>query len=181
MALFLSLVLGLQQQAHLDRRQRGMLESRAMLDEVGAGRPREVVDVLLIEMVDLIPLIGGDLPLDAGGAHRPARRHRQPDIVDAKVGEELRRVVELMAVPAAILEHADLRKPLGDEEVVVDDAGSREGPRHVRRPRDLDLDAAARRDRRVERDVGNRPIVRVAVVGRDVAQTVGPRRARRRW
>ena len=75
--------------------------------------------------------------LDAGGADDPAGRHGQADVVDAEVGEELGRGVELVAAPAAVLEHGDLRKPLGDEVVVADDAGAREGARECgpsRRP-----------------------------------------------
>ena len=111
--------------------------------------------------------------LDAGRADDPAVRHRQPDVVDAEVGEELGRGVELMAVPARVLEDADLRKPLREEVVVADRAGARERARHARRPGDLDVDRLAGRHRRGERHLCHRPVVQVAVVGRDEAHGRG--------
>ena len=85
--------------------------------------------------------------LDAGRADRPAAGNRQRDVVDAVVGEELGAGVKLVAVPALVLQHAELRKPLGDEEEIADRAGAREGARHVRGPCDLDGRAAAGLDR----------------------------------
>ena len=104
------------------------------------------------------------------GADHPALRDRQPDVVAAEVGEELGRRMELMAVPAGVFEHADLGKPLRDEVEVADRAGARERARHARRPRDLDGDRFAGRDRAVERHLHHGPIVGVAVVRRDEAR-----------
>ena len=50
-ALLLARVLRLQQQPHVHRRQRRVLERRALLDVVRARRPREVVHVRLIEVM----------------------------------------------------------------------------------------------------------------------------------
>ena len=111
--------------------------------------------------------------LDAGGADRPGLGHRQPDVVHAVVGEELGARVELVAVPPLVLQHAELGEPLRDEEEVADGAGAREGARHVRRPLDLDGQRAAGRRRLRKRRRQHRPIVRVAIVGRDEAQLTG--------
>ena len=125
-----------------------MLESRRPHDVVGAGRPREIVDVLLIVAIGrgaVGVLVSFDL--DAGRAERPTAGNGQRDVVDAEVGEELRARVELMAVPAAILQDAELREPLDDEEEVADGAGARERARHVGGPFDLDRGGRSRRDR----------------------------------
>src|SRR6185436_17935548 len=113
----LSGVLGLEQEPHVHRRQRRMFEAGAVLDVVGARGPGEVVDVILLEAmrrraVAAVPT----LALDAGRADDPSRRDGEPHIVAAEVGEELGRDVELMAIPAAVLEYADLGEPLRDEE-----------------------------------------------------------------
>ena len=104
------------------------------------------------------------LTLDAGGAERPPARDRQRDVVDAEVGEELRARMELMAVPAVVLQDAELREPLHDEEEVADGAGARERARHVRGPFDLDGRRAARLDRLRQAHRHHRLVVRVAVV-----------------
>ena len=59
---------------------------------VGAGRPGEVVDVLLVVMMRrrAIGLVA-PVALDACCADDPPCRHRQPHVVDAEVGKELRR------------------------------------------------------------------------------------------
>src|SRR5439155_21149981 len=69
-------VLGLEQQAHLDRRERRVLEARGPFDEIGARRPREVVDVLLVVAM-CRRIVGVVVPftLDAGGAERPPLRN----------------------------------------------------------------------------------------------------------
>jgi hypothetical protein len=50
-------MLRLQQQAHLDRRQPRMLEAGGALEVVRAGRPGEVVDVLLEVLVGRRPSV----------------------------------------------------------------------------------------------------------------------------
>ena len=99
----------------------------------------------------------------------PALRHRQPDVVDAEVGEELGPGVELVRVPAGVLEHADFREPLGDKIEIADRAGARERSRHARRPGDLDVDRFARATGRRQRHLHHRPVVGIAVVRRDEA------------
>src|SRR5258708_420910 len=101
MAGFLPGVLRLQQQAHLDRRQCRMVEARAPLDVARARCPREVVDVLLVEMMALpARLRVPDVQIRPGGADDPSRRNAQPDIVDTEVRQTLRGRVKLVAVPA---------------------------------------------------------------------------------
>ena len=124
-------VLRLQQQPHLDRGQPGDLEPFPQIEEVGAGGPGEVVDDLLDVAVcrgavGVVPRF----PSDAGCAEDPPGGDGDPDVVDAVVGEELGAGVELMTVPARVLEHADLREPLRDEEEVSDCAGSGERSRY---------------------------------------------------
>jgi hypothetical protein len=77
--------------------------------------------------------------------------------------------VKLVTVPSAVFEHADLRKPLRDEEVVADRAGPRERSRYVRGPRQLDRDRTAGGDRLGKSRGQHRPVVGVAVIGRDEA------------
>src|SRR4030095_5950320 len=98
---------------------------------------------------------------------------------------ELRGGVKLMAVPAFVLQDADLGKPLRDEEEVPDGAGARDRARHVRGPRDVDRRRTARLDRLRERNAQHRSIVPVAVVGGDETlrrgQVATRRRGERRW
>ena len=107
-------VLRLEQEAHLHRRQRRVLEPRRSLQIVGAGRPREVVDVLLVVAMGrgVVGVVAAVAP-DAGRADRPAAGNRQADVVDAVVGKELGRGVELVTVPALVLQHAELRETTG--------------------------------------------------------------------
>ena len=159
-------VLRLEQEAHLHRRQGGMLEARRSLQIVGAGRPREVVDVLLVVAMRrrVVGVVAAVAP-DAGRADRPAAGNRQADVVDAVIGKEFGRGVKLVTVPALILQHAELRKPLGDEEEIPDRAGSCVRARDVSVPFQLDGDAAAGDNRLWQRDRHHRLIVPVAVVG----------------
>ena len=170
----LARVLPLEEQPHLDGRQRRMLEPRAVLDVVRARRPGEVVDVFLVIAVGrraVRALLAA--ALGAGGPDDPSRRHREPHVVGAEVREELGDGVKLVAVPAAVLEHADLGEPLRDEEEVADRPGARERPGDVRRPGEPDVDRLAGSDRAIERHLEHGAIVGVAVVGRDVAQARG--------
>jgi len=109
--------------------------------------------------------------------HPPARRtedeaagQRDGDVVDTEVGEELRRGMELVRVPPALLEHAELGKPLPDEEVVADVVGARERPRDLGRPHDFGVDGAFGADRPAERYGQHRLVARVAIIGRDEAR-----------
>ena len=114
-------------------------EACVALEVIGARRPDEIVDVVL-----MVAVRGGSIDvvvvftLDAGRAEDPSGRHRHPHVVRAVVGKKLRAAVKLMTVPAAVLQHAELGKPLCDQVVVADDAGSRECPRYVCGPRQLD-------------------------------------------
>ena len=87
-----------------------------------------LVIVVCRRAIRLLPAVA----LDAGCTYDPPFRHREPHVVGAEIGEELRRGVELVAVPAGVIvEDADFRKPLGDEVEVADRAGAREGARHT--------------------------------------------------
>jgi hypothetical protein len=124
----LAFVLGLQEQPHLHRRQRGVLETFPPLDVVGTRRPGEVVNVFLVIMMRAAAVgLVLHVLLKARCTHHPALRHRQANVVDAKVGVELGRPVELVAVPAPILQHPELWKPLRDEVEVSDHPGARKG------------------------------------------------------
>src|SRR3954471_13582288 len=109
-----------------------MLEYGPSLDVVGAGRPREVMDIFLRIMVrgcavGLVPAIA----LGSGRADGPSSRNGQAHVVGSEVGEELRRCVELMAVPSGVLEHADLGEPLRDKKEISNRASAGERSRHV--------------------------------------------------
>ena len=74
MAVGLAGVLRLEEQAHLDRRQRGMLEARGPFEIVGARRPGEVVHVLLVVAVRRRAVgVVAAFALDAGGADASRR------------------------------------------------------------------------------------------------------------
>ena len=126
-------VLRLQQQPHRYWWQTRVPETLEPLDIVRARRPGEVVDVVRIVVMRrrAVALVARGRAFCPSRADNPAVRHRQPDVVDAEIGEELGRGVKLMAVPAGVLEDADLRKPLREEVEVADDAGSRERARHA--------------------------------------------------
>ena len=72
-----------------------------------------------------------------------------------------------------VLEHADLREPLAEEEVVGNPAGARRRERNAAGPLDLDLHRGARADGCGQRDGHHRAIGGVAVVGCDVADRLG--------
>jgi len=108
----------------LHRRVAGIVEARLLLAVAGAGRPREVVDVFLQEPVCLgaFGIVGLLLEPPRRPHHEAAAGQREPDVVHAVVGEELRPRMELVGVPPSLPPHADLREPLNDEEIVVDPA-----------------------------------------------------------
>src|SRR6188508_1543619 len=174
MSLRLAGMLLLQQQAQISTGKRLVLERCMALDIVGTRRPGEVVDIVLVVMmggraVRLVPTIA----LDPRRADDPAPRQREPHVVGAKVGEEFRREMKLMAVPAGVLEHADLRKPLRDEEKVSDCAGPRERSRYVRRPCDLDVHCFTRTHCASQRNLRNGAIRGISVIWRDESKLVG--------
>ena len=143
-------VFGLQHETHVNRRQAGMLETLPPFDVVGARRPREIVNIFLVVPVRRRPVrIVGAFALAARRGKRPASRHGHPHVVNAVIGEELGSDVELMTVPfAGGIQHADLRKPLRDEEKVSDRARAREGTRNLRGPFNVERDGLSRCDRR---------------------------------
>ena len=106
-----------------------------------------------------------------------------PDVVNAVVGEELGVGMELVRVPALLLEDAELREPLGDEEEVADGAGAGEGPRNVRGPANLGRGRASWRHRGWKRGGQDRAVRGIPVVRRNVmrgARHVGQRGRLRR-
>ncbi len=103
----------------------------------------------------------------AGGAHHEARRHGDGDVVDAVIGKELGGGVELVRVPALVLQHAQLGEPLGDEVVVAHVAGARDRLRHLGGPLDVHFHAVPWRHRLIQRHAQHGAVVLVAVVGSD--------------
>ena len=91
------------------------------------------------------------------------------DVVHAVVGEELGLGVELVTVPAGVLEHAELREPLRDEEVVADRAGAIERARHACRPLHDNRDRLTWRDRAWKGHDHHRTVIRIPIVGSDEA------------
>ena len=124
------------------------------LEIVRARRPREVVHVLLVVAMRrrAVAVVGARSRSTPVAPTIQPSGHGQRHVVDAEVGEELGARVELVAVPARVLQDAELGEPLRDEEEVADGAGARERARHMRGPRDLDRRARARRDRFGQRD-----------------------------
>ena len=171
----------LQEQPHVDGRQRRVLEPRRALHVIRTGRPREIVDVFLIVAVQGGPIgVIPALALNTGRADDPSLRHRQPYVVDAVVGEELRRGMKLMAVPAFVLEHTQFREPLHDEEIVPDHAGPCDRPRDVRRPADLDRGRPPGRHGFPQRYRHHRLVIGIAIVGRNEMYRAGEIGRRRR-
>ena len=167
------LVLGLHEQADIHRRIAGIVEAVLALAVAPAGRPGEVVDVVLVEMER--PRVRRRarqrLLQAARGAHHQALGHREAHVVDPVVGEELRGGVELVGIPAILPVDADLREPLGDEVVVVDPArAARVAVGDARGPLDAEPRGAFRRDGRRRRHLHDGLVVGVAVVGLHVAQ-----------
>ena len=73
--------------------------------------------------------------------------------------------MELMTVPSGFLEHTDFWKPLGDEEVITDGAGAREGPGDPGCPLDLQIDGATRYDRLGQGNSQDGLVVQISVIG----------------
>ena len=110
-------------------------------------------------------------------AARRWRRPRSPagtvrrHVVDAVVGEELAEWMELVRVPGALPEDADLGEPLHDEVVVVHPAGAADvAVGDARVPVDTEARRRTRGDRRRRAHLHDRAVVGGAVVWMDVAQ-----------
>ena len=113
----------------------------------------------------------------AGRADDEFARRGNPHVVDAVVGVELGVGVELVRVPARILQHAHLREPLGDEVVVVHVAGACKRTGNLARPFHFDIERFLRLHRERQRYRHHRAIGGIAVVGREkpcFGSQVGP-------
>jgi hypothetical protein len=97
-------------------------------------------------------------------------RQRERHVVVAEIGEELGRSVKLVRVPAAVGRHAQLREPLRAEKIVVLPPRPRHRARESAFPVDAENERLAGRHGPRQRDGNERPVVGVAVVGRDVLQ-----------
>ena len=148
----------------------------------GLGRPREVVDVLTVIPVRrrAVGILGASGPT-AGGADDERGGNGDADVVHTKVRVELGGRVELVCVPAGILEHAQFRKPLGDEIEVADVARPRERARDAGGPLDIELNGFVRLDGQPERHGHHRPVQRVPVVRGDEARRGGQVARRSGW
>ena len=113
-ALALARVLGLEQENQIHVVEPRLMELVPHDEIVRIGRPREVVHARLPEPIDdpVARRRGAFFDLAAGRADLPlvARGHVDRDVVVAEVGEELARGVVLVAVPAGLLKHAELRE-----------------------------------------------------------------------
>src|SRR5262249_40265750 len=132
-------------------------------DVSGVRRPREVVNARLAEAVDHAVAGGGDSLLDllTGRADLAAiaNRHVDGDVVVSEVGEELAPGVELVAVPSALLEDADLWEPLDDHPKRPLPSRSARDPRQPRAEVDRDADGLAGGDRAGEPHFRDRAVV----------------------
>src|ERR1700682_732883 len=163
-------VLRLEQKAQLDIVEAGLAKEVLENEEVGVGGPREVVHAFLPEAIEVAVSRRGTL-LHAlpGRSHfaAVARRDVDRDVVVSEVREELAVGVKLMADLVGVLQDADLRKPLGDEEEVSLPAGPPEDAGEPGTEIERDASGLAWRDGARESYFGHRPVVRVAVVRRD--------------
>ena len=140
-------------------------ESLPGLDEVGAGRPGEIVDVLLDMDERLRPV--GVLLLRLAAARGPDDvlfGDGDLDPVGAEIGEELGIGVILVAIPRAVLEDADLGEPLPDHVELPEIPRTGEHLGQAGRERDLEDDPLARADGGRERHLHDRLVVGVPVV-----------------
>ena len=97
------------------------VEGAGELDEMRAGGPGKIVNVVLVEVVGGSPVgIVLGAAQEAGGAQDIIRGHRQVNIPDPVVRKKLGGGVELVAIPTTFLTatlappfvDADLGKPL---------------------------------------------------------------------
>src|SRR3954453_16361888 len=121
-----------------------MLESFVLLEIVGTCRPREVVDVFLIEMMRAATLgVIYSVALGPGRADDPVARHGQPHVIDSEVRKKFGRRMKLVTIPAAVFQNADLREPLGDEVIIRNGTRACERSWHLRRPLNVEIDRLA--------------------------------------
>ena len=169
----LSEMLRLNEQSYLHRRKTGLIEQCGSFDEVRARGPGKVVHVLLHEAVrGGAVLVVGSALFRTRRSNHPARWHGEADIIDAVVRIELGSRVELMRVPASVFEHAKLREPLSDEEVVANHSRSIERARNLCGPVQANLDGLPWLDWRRQRDRHHRTVICIAVIGCDEATIV---------
>ena len=147
-----------------------MLEAVRALDEIRTCRPRKVMHIILhITMSGAAARIGTRL-LDARRTDRPARGHGNPHVVAAEVGKEFGVGEKLPGHPARLIEHPELGEPLHGKEVVADLARAIEVLRKTAGPCHAHAHRLARRHPRGQVGRGERSIVAVLIVGRDVAE-----------
>jgi len=94
-------------------------------DEIGAGGPGEIMDILGVEAVGDggVGIIRGCMA-EAGGADDIVPGHGDVHIVDPEIGIEFRIGVKLVAVPGAVFVDADLGEPLAGHDELFLDAGA---------------------------------------------------------
>src|SRR3954451_6246482 len=148
-----------------------MLESFVLLEIVGTCRPREVVDVFLIEMMRAATLgIIYYVALGPGRADDPVPRDGQPHVIGSEVRKEFGRQMKLVTIPAAVFQDADFREPLGDEVVIRNGTRARERSWHVRRPLNVEIDRLARTYRFRQREFRHGLVLGIPVVRSDEAK-----------
>ena len=97
------------------------LEHAIVFDFVArTGSPGEIVDVIAVVSHSL-SLVGIDdtADFDAARAHDFILWHGQLDVIDAKVSEEFRHGMVLMAIPRVMPPHADFGKPLSAQDEIA--------------------------------------------------------------
>ena len=169
-------VVGLQEKHDVYIREAVRAERVAHHFEARAGREREIVYVLGCEMHAHEIARKIDFVLeDARGADAALHglRKGEGDVVVAEVGEELGRGMELVRVPALVGCHAELRKPLRAEQIIVLPAGARHRAGKLAFPVDAENERLAGRDGPRQGDGNESPVVRIPVVRGDVLQGGG--------
>ncbi len=100
-------------------------------------------------------------------------RHGEFHVVDAEVGEELRRVVILVAIPRAVPPNSHFRKPLAAEQEIAFPSRTSLGLGKFCLKGNLELNECARRDRFRDMQIDDGLIIFIAVVRSDVLQVLG--------
>ncbi len=108
--------------------------------------------------------------MHSAGADDFILRDRQLHVIDAEVGEELGRIVILVAIPGSMPPHAYFGKPLAAEHEITLPSGTGLGLGKLGLKCDLELDIRARRDRLSQLQVNHGLVIFVAIVGRDELQ-----------
>jgi len=136
-------VRGLHQEAEFNGAHLGLIVSFLDL-EARAGRPGEIVNVIAVIGHRLRSVgVRHIADLNAACANDFILRDCQLHVIDAEIGEELRRVVVLVAIPGAVPPYADLRKPLAAEHEIALPSGARLGFGEFRLEGDLELNESA--------------------------------------